>query len=995
MEYTEKQKHAINARGASILVSAAAGSGKTSVLTSRIVDLIAQGADIRRMLVATFTNAAAGEMKTRIARALSQLSQDRRVREQADFVFGANIGTFHSICSRIMRENYNLLGISPGFKILSDHETQILRRDSMEELLDDLYAKQDADFLRLVDRYVRRGNDDGIAEMVYRLHDFTTAKPDPTGWLSFASSLTFEEYLKNAGEDSAAIRDEYAHTMPDVVAIAEMTKIFGEIFSAKKKEKSAADYADLLHGALQVLKVRRYDFDYIFVDEYQDTNPVQEEIIRLLAGEDNLFMVGDIKQSIYKFNLADPDIFLQKAAAFKNPEFAGELVCMNENFRCAAPVVNAVNGIMEKVMSLDLGEIEYSADEQLICKNCDSGEVEVLLALTSHEVDKNIAEATLIADKICSIVGQKVLAGGIEKELKYGDIALLVRSRNDFVDAVKRVFYSRNIPLVFDLEEKRDIPELDLFVNVLRVIENAQQDVPLISALRSHAGGLDENGLASIRLIQKEGPFHLAAKRYAVEKTDDVAQKVRLFYEKLEYLRVCAVAEDFTDFIRLAADTFCFTDFMRCISGEKSESFSALLELCAELGESSGGSLYMVNRTLLSIKKREGSYARTKPVSGGDAVRLMTMHHAKGLEFPVVFLCSLQRQFVMRELFANAPIVIHSDLGILPNYVDEEKCISRPTAARNAAVARLKQEFKSEDLRILYVALTRAKQNLYLCGSIGDADKSFAKWDEYKTGKRAFLESGCMLDWVMGAIPPEVAVVVAEPKEESLHQKPALDMDALSRELIEAQYPPKEIFALPPREKVPAKLSVSEIKKQGRTVSIGIRAVADEGAITGAKLGTLVHAIMEHINFENDTALVAAQRLFVREIITLPERDAIADHAEMIDAFFETELAKRIRNSPKVIKETPFNLLVPANEVGYMSGIPVTVQGVLDLAFMEGGQWILVDYKTDRVQGDVEEYKQIYVKQLALYADALEKITGIPVSQRYLCFLRNNLQVIV
>ncbi len=995
MEYTETQKYAIWARNTNMLVSAAAGSGKTSVLTNRIVELIAEGADIRRMLIATFTNAAAAEMRTRIARELGRRAQDARLREQADFVFGASIGTFHSICSRIIRENFNLLGVSPGFKILPDREGQMLRQESMNDVLDDLYAAQDTDFLRLVDRYVRRGADDGIAATVFRLHDFAYAKPDPVGWLDFACELPYAEYAKNAGADSGAVRGEYEHTMPDVRTFAAITKTFGQVFAAKKREKNTLDYADLLHCALKALKVKRYNFDFIFVDEYQDTNPVQEEVVRLLAGENNLFMVGDIKQSIYKFNLADPEIFLRKAQDFKNPEFAGELVLMNENFRCAPPVVRAVNGIMERVMSPELGEIEYGGGEELICRNGDDGEVAVLLLETGKEADKNIGEASMIADKIQAIAGRKISAGGEEKEIRYGDIALLVRSRNDFVDAVKKVFYSRNIPLVFDLEEKRDIPELDLFVNVLRVIENPSQDVPLISVLRSYACGLTENGLAAIRLIHKEGPFYAAAKQYAGEHADETAQKLRAFYNKLEYLKICSVAEDYADFIRLVADSFAFFDYMRCIGGEKHQAFAALLNLCAQLGESLGGSLYSVNRALLNIKKTEGSYVKTKPASGADAVRLMTMHHAKGLEFPVVFLCNLNKQFVMRELHADVPVVIHSELGILPNYVDADQCVCRPTAARTAAVARLKAEFKSEDLRILYVAMTRAKNNLYLCGSVPDAARAHVKWTEYRTGKRAYLESNCMLDWVMGALPEEIPVAPGAPKEELLQKKPVLDLDALNRELLALSVPEKKIISLPTREKVPAKLSVSEIKKQGRETRVAIRAVTDENGITGAKLGTLVHAVMEHIAFGEDTALAAADRLLAREIITREERDAIAAHAEMIDAFFETELAGRIRRSPLVIRETPFNLLVPANELGYAGKIPVTVQGVLDLAFMEDGDWILVDYKTDRVYGDVEPYKQNYKKQLDLYANALQTITGIPVRERYLCFLRNNLQVSV
>ena len=326
-------------------------------------------------------------------------------------------------------------------------------------------------------------------------------------------------------------------------------------------------------------------------------------------------------------------------------------------------------------------------------------------------MDKNLSEAAAVADEIGGLIGKTLLIGGVEREIRYGDIALLVRSRNDFTDAVKKVFYSRNIPLVFDLEEKKELPELDLFVNVLRIIENSAQDVPLLSVLRSFAGGFDENELAAIRLFQPKGPFYAAAQEYAKLGSDGLAKKLEQFYGKIAILKTCAAGESFADFIGKTADMFDFNAYMLCISGDKREAFSKLKDLCAELGEARGGSLYLVNKSLLETKKRDGCYVKTKPAGGGDAVRLMTMHHSKGLEFPVVFLCSLQKQFNMRDLFVSAQIVIHSQMGVLPNYVDPEKCVCRPTLARNAAISKLKAEYKSEELRILYVAMTRAKKH--------------------------------------------------------------------------------------------------------------------------------------------------------------------------------------------------------------------------------------------------------------------------------------------
>jgi len=992
MEYTEKQKRAVEAGGRSVLVSAAAGSGKTSVLTGRIVSLILGGGDIRKMLVTTFTNAAAGEMKARIVRALMRHAEDKRMREQAELVGGASIGTFHSLCRRIIVENYDLLGISRGLRILDEKETQVLRAESMEELLDGLYEEGDADFLRVVSRYSKRGSDDQIAKMVYKLHDFSRAKPDPLGWLAFAAAVPYGTYCANAGGDSPEVKEEYDHTMPDVACLARITERFGEVFAARKAEKNGADYDDLLHMALRVLRLRAYDFDYIFVDEYQDTNPVQEEIIRRLAREDNLFMVGDIKQSIYKFNLADPEIFLQKAAEFRNTDFPGELLCMNENFRSAQKVVDAVNGIMERVMSPALGEIDYAPEERLICKTGAGGATEALLCEAVNAEDGNMKEAAMIADKIEEIISRP--AEGTDGTVKYGDITLLVRSRSDFSEAAKRVFQSRGIPLVFDLEERRDIPELDLFVNILRVVENPMQDVPLLSVLRAFV--LDDGELAALRIYKKEGPYFEAAGAYAQDMAGETAEKLKGFFEKIAYLKTCEAALSFRDFVEKAAEAFNFNVFMLCASGGKYEAFAALKDLCASLAGAFEGSLYLVNRALADLKKREGCYVKTKPASGADAVRLMTMHRAKGLEFPVVFCCNLHRQFNMRDLFANEQIIVHSKMGILPNFVDADRCVQRTTAAREAAVLKLKAEYKSEDLRVLYVSMTRARNMLFLCGCIKNAQKAFENWEAYKTGNKEYTEANCMLDWVMGALPDDVPFSVAEPAAQPIQKRSGLDIERLNAELMEEgrrEETHMDFISLPHRSKVPAKLSVSEIKKQESTLRVSMRPVRDESEITGAKLGTLVHAVMEHISFKEDTATAAAARLYAREIITDAERDAIEKNAAMIDAFFTTELAARIRRSQRIIKEMPFNLLVPAEEIGYESGLKVAVQGVLDLAFLEEGKWVLVDYKTDYVPGDVQEYKKIYEKQLDLYAKALRSITGITVAEKWLCFLRDNIQV--
>ncbi|MDL2238281.1 UvrD-helicase domain-containing protein, partial [Christensenellaceae bacterium OttesenSCG-928-K19] len=665
MKLTEKQHRAVHTDQSAVLVSAAAGSGKTSVLSQRVARLVACGGDIRNMLVVTFTNAAAAEMRRRIAGELYRMAVregDARLLMQSELVGAADVSTFHSFCARVVRENYNSADISPDFRILGDAERAALRNGTMRGLFDLLYERQDKDFLLLLRRHTTRANDAQLMQTVLRVYDVMMGKPDPYGWALVATEAEEGEYiawLKREREQSllaeledavalmrraAQVSVEYdeaqcakdeavicemedvlhcakahglvqarqmgckipalarqaheavkeqtkelrsearkrlkafyaeeegfeqtvagqlAHTRVDVRALMRVVALFDRLYGAKKREQNALDYEDLQHKALLVLKNNGAQYSekyrHIFVDEYQDTNPVQEEVIKALTGDNCLFMVGDVKQSIYKFRLADPGIFRQKAQEYGAGRQNGELILMNDNFRSTQGVIHAVNFLMDRVMSERLGEVCYDEGEMLAGVR-PGGEAKVLLCQVEQEeagddaeeleISADAAQADMIAQHILGVLEEAPGdGGGICPE----DIVVLVRSRSGLTSELKRALGGRGIPYSLAMEESKDLPEIELFVNLLRVVENPFQDVPLLSVMRSFVGAMDERDFAEIRLLKndRETPFYQAAMAYAADGAGGAAQKLIALLAKLDAWREKCSAMALGDFLRL------------------------------------------------------------------------------------------------------------------------------------------------------------------------------------------------------------------------------------------------------------------------------------------------------------------------------------------------------------------------------------------------------------------------------------------------------------
>lgn len=1111
MRLTDKQARAIKTQTKSVLVSAAAGSGKTSVLAKRVARLVEGGADIRTMLVMTFTNAAAAEMRQRIARELREeaLRQgEKRLYEQAEFVAVSDISTFHSFCGKVVRKNYAILGLSPTVRIMDAGEMNRMKTQTARELFDGLYEEEDGDFLRLVQRYTRRGDDRQLMEYLFRIYDHIMSKPEPFAWAERSEHKNNEEYIarlkaqydgnimehllrakrlmdasatlsgskypqqlaqdeacatllgeaysyardngvaalrknsvgmkipsitKGLGDEckkriqdlyaqarkelkQALAGDDYenfhvtagtelAHTQQDVCAMLALVRQFHEYYAECKSELNVLDYSDMEHFALRAFEdeeVRRMYADlyqYIFVDEYQDTNPVQESIIKAVSGDGNLFMVGDIKQSIYKFRLADPLIFKEKSQEFRAQAEGGELILMNDNFRSKSGVIDAVNGIMECVMCETLGEIRYDEGERLV-GSARGGKTEILLACEADDGEdetrsRHAVEAEMIARSI-----ERELAGevtdkktGAMRKAAFGDFAVLVRSRSDMIYLLKAELDRRGIPCSIDVEQARELKEIELFVNILRLVDNRRQDIPLLSVMRSFIGGMNEEEFARIRIgaDRDKEPFYESAQMYAAEKEDTLARKLRSFYEKLDYLKTCAQSLAMPEFLSLVATEFDFETYLACVpDGEmKRTAFSQFLGMAAQLCAAQGNSLYLLLRALHETKKRDGAYVKAAMAAGGaDCVHITTIHSSKGLEYPIVYVANLERRLTVQD-FKNR-MLIHSDYGLMMQYIDEQSLVRRSTIELELAKKQIRREYLSEELRVLYVAMTRAREKLFLAGSVGNLEKARHEW-AMMHDMGSYEDAKSMLDWIMAAnAGGQIPVRFAGDEEAGEKEKTTFDFDEYCNKMAKVE-DRAELLSAARQPDIPAKVSVSAVK-QSNAANIRRFLIPDlqpdDEEITGARLGTLVHSMMERVVLTGQDVREAALEMEARKLLTGQEREAVLAHTEWIEGFLKTSLYERIKTAGRVLKEQPFNLEVKAQSIGYEGEGSMMVQGILDLAFLED-KWVLVDYKTDRVtHNTVEQAAQGYAVQLELYARALEEITGIPVKEKYLYFLR-------
>ena len=1163
MNWTNAQNAAIYTTDTNVIVSAAAGSGKTAVLTERIVNLVRAGTDIDHFLVVTFTEAATTEMKRRIGKRLIACAQSeenpaaaQRLREQAGAADRANISTLHAFCLYILRRNFHRLGLDPAFSVADELMGSLLFRQAFEETAEAHYEKQDAGFFTLLNAF--DGSQDKLFIETARVKSFLEAQPAPAAWLQHAVAAyladeEFDEYpvrwrvIRGMLMDTAALTQRYANTRrlvpdsnqkicalideelaslralafcrdtadcaerlnavqfammkgfskseeaiknavaaardmvkrkisdlkemlatpaeqelarmrllaPAVAAFAAFVQAVLERYAALKRERTVVDYADMEHFALTALAhedVRtalKNRFRYILVDEYQDSSAIQECIIEQVRRESNLFLVGDVKQSIYSFRQAEPALFLAKMRDYTGEAAAsGTQVYLNTNFRSEQPVIDAVNELFSAIMTEQAAEMDYDENARLN-RPAHSGdipqEVAALIGAELHVIEKHAAaketpatnaepeeeeteaaeeneefaeakaareaaesledaeaEALIAAQRIHALMQTcRTTESGKPRALCYADFVVLLRSSRsrNAGEVWAKTLLEQGIPSYVQLTGGFfDAIEVHVFLNLLRVIDNRRQDIPLLSVLRLPLFGFDEDMLVRLR---KDCPAETLFESLCLcaEETGMLAMRVRAVFKLLQSWQTESRLLPLEEFLALVLEESGLYECMGTLTGAKQRqaNLDAVLMRAREYAARAGAC------DLWSFITYMDDAANTAKMGGAstaaaDVVRIMTIHKSKGLEFPVVILGGMGVQF--NKTAQSAPILCDRELGIGVRLTADG--VQRQTLLHKAIGVKQNEKSLAEEMRVLYVAMTRARERLILLGTKKNAQLAVSEARSEPVRPHTVARAKSSMDWLLPVFTKTPTVSV------SLHpvctkagevQLPPLDehggyaeMLAQLQERFAWKYPYAADTAIPSKMNVSALLHTHEVSLKDPP-----RFTAEKRMLTPAERGSALHVALSElapVDCPDEQVAAFVEREIGRMVMqgllggkqasSLPKRD--------MEWLLTSEIGKRMRTAERLERELEFSVEAPANTlIDVTSETPLLLQGVIDCCFLESGEWVVLDYKTDRVREGVsaEEAAEAHAAQLRLYAGALERLTGKNVKELLVVMIRS------
>ncbi|MFB4165881.1 helicase-exonuclease AddAB subunit AddA [Alteribacillus sp. JSM 102045] len=1200
--WTEDQWEAITGTGSNLLVSAAAGSGKTAVLVERIINKITdeeQPSDVDRLLIVTFTNAAAAEMKNRIAEALEREINKNpgslHLRRQLVLLNRAQISTLHSFCMSLIRKYYYKVNIDPQFRILDEIEGELMREEILDEVFEEQYSQENNDaFLDAADRFSGDKSDEGFRDVVRSLYRFSRAHPDSNDWLkkmAFYYELTEEQnledlvwvkeiwrdvkarvsssleslqkakslcqlengpapYLETLVEDEQLlnnlqeaehweqlyksfrevsfkrlktikksedvdetlktqvkdIRDKVKKEMNDIKTeafeqpphslledIKDMAApvqtlistviLFSDKYQSVKEEKGLVDFSDLEHICLNILREDdseavhecRYRFEEVLVDEYQDTNHTQEAILQTISNGYNLFLVGDVKQSVYRFRLAEPGLFLEKYKHFnRNEGNPGWKINLDQNFRSRKEVLSAANFIFKQLMDEKAGEVKYDEAAELKAGNKDYPEVgsrDPELAIinkgdpltestdqgtdeTEEDTETAQLEARWMAGKIKQLVKEKYQI--LDKETKqmrnitYRDIVILMRSM-PWASTIMEEFKKEGLPVYAELSGGYfQAVEINIMLSLLQVIDNPNQDIPLASVLRSPIVGMNEEELAQVRLMNKKSTFFEAVKETVKAGPDSIwKEKTLLFYEKLIVWRERARSESLSEFIWDLLQETGYYDFAGGLPGGKQRQANllALYDRARSYEKTSFRGLFRFLRFIERIQERGDDLGTARALGEQeDVIRLMTIHKSKGLEFPVVFIAGLNKQFNFQDLHRS--VLLHKELGIGAKWIDPDQRVLKESIPQLAIKKRIHRESTAEEMRVLYVAMTRAKEKLFLVATLNKAEKTLENWLEYSQHRKWLLpevdrlKAKSYADWIGPAVfrhhsakawhtedrsarnrevydyPSEWKITFVEHSELKEAEEDAQTVNAKMEQALKAKQPVQidsgrsEFIEKKLSWSYPYQASVKQRSKQ--TVSEYKREFQDEYSEPAfqagfhseyaerplfmqqknskpAERGTAIHTVMEHVPLDIPLSKERLQD-FIKELVEkelLNEEQAAMVEAKEILSFFFSPLGVRMKESPQVFREIPLSYGMKVNTQEDL----ILIQGAVDCVFRDkNGRLVLIDYKTDayesRFPGNTTRaavmMKERYQSQIDLYREALSSIWQEEIKEAYL-----------
>lgn len=1135
VKWTNEQLQAIQEKNSNILVAAAAGSGKTAVLVERIIHkIIDEQMDIDKILVVTFTNAAASEMRERILEAiykkLEENPENVHLQRQIILLNKASICTIHSFCLDVIHNHFYEIDLPSNFKIVDTAEIDLLKQEVLDDLFEQKYTENDKDFIELLENYTNYRGDEALQELVLKIYKFIQSSPFPIKWLQEKLELlkiedkdisqtiwgkliiqTVEDdiqesimqletvkskmalypemtkfyqkicedliilkdlqnynswdelYIKllnfnfskwpvdkkvtnDLKEDSKEIRDKVKKHIKEKTAkllscsqeqavkdlkiitpilekLANLVTEFTKNFAEKKKEKNCIDFNDIEHFALKILldennnptevaKKYKEKFEEIAIDEYQDSNLVQEAILTSISKGNNIFMVGDVKQSIYKFRQARPELFLQKYDEYKNKEEKTQednlKIQLFRNFRSRQNILNITNLVFESIMSKELGDINYNENEYLNyganypepeeIKNyagiaeldiIDLKEDESITAFEGEEdeeeqerVEDDVLEAKFVANKIQELLNSDYMVFDKKqgyRKIRPKDIVILLRATSNLSPIYEKELSDLELPVFSDTSGTYlDTVEIQTILSVLKIIDNPLQDIPLVVVLRSSICNFTDNDLITIRLTDRNCNFYEALIKTRLICDGDLKDKIESFLEKLEKWKSISQYMPLDEFIwQIYLDTGYYQYVGLLPNGAmRQANLKTLFEKAKQYEKASFKGLFNFIQFIDKLKKQNGDLASAKLIGENeDVIRIMSIHKSKGLEFPVVFLCNSHKKFNMQDL--NDNILLHQDIGFGPTIMDTTRKIKYSSIAKDAIKLKMKQETLSEEQRILYVALTRAKEKLYITGRSKDLTKyvqdknkilEMYESENIKLDAKLMKKANSYLDWIMYVyLFNQGRTITLKGESYKLSDIITLNVSnkkdllkALAKEEVVEQIDLKEKIEQILKNKseeenkkseqalkellewkydyivdttLPTKSSVTKIKQEKIKLEEMLKGIESEEVeykksytpkfmqedkkISSAEKGTLVHLCIQRLDEKKDYELKDIQNMILnlveKEIITQNEADAI--DVNLIYQYTKSQLFEELRQAKEVHKEQPFYINIPAKYV--------------------------------------------------------------------------------
>lgn len=1160
---TASQSAAVKDRGGALLVSAAAGSGKTKVLVDRLLGYLCQeGCNIDDFLVITYTNAAAAELRLKIAQAISrQLAKEpenRHLQRQMNRIYLAEISTVHAFCANLLRSYAHRLDIPADFRIAEESEAKALQAKVLENLLEQGYETQDADFLTMVEAFGYGRNDQQLSDAIMMAYDAMRCRPDMERWCTETISALdlsqytdvgqtpwgayilreFHEFLhgqirqmssaitqmqydpavekaygqvfknnleqlrqllacetwdqvyemrqssfgrlgavrnpedvrlkervsavrKRCWEDlkrwqglfyapSAALLEDLNAVTPGTQALLRFAQRFEKAYSREKQRRRMLDFSDLEHLSIQLLTdhytgkpteiareiANRYK--EILVDEYQDSNQVQEVIFEAISKDgQNRFMVGDVKQSIYRFRLADPTLFLKKYETYPELEKAipggPRKILLSENFRSRPEILDACNSVFRLIMRRQVGDLDYGEAESLRPGDrpfppLPQTAVELHCLTNSDDTDKQDKrnlEAEFVAQRISRMLQEKTLItdGEGTRPVRPGDITILMRSVSSNASVYLDALHRHGVPVVCNRGGSLlDTTEVQVLVAMLQVIDNPHQDVPLLSVLASPVFAVSPEDLAQIRRENRLDDCYTA-----MQAEPD---RYGSFFSVLQQLRQEAL---WVPIHQLIDRVFQLTG-MEHVFASMADGVQRRNNLLAFRGtavsfEATGCRTLPQFLSYLQELELGGGQLPVPQSSGQDAVTILSMHKSKGLEYPIVFLCDLSRQFNMQDL--RDAILVDDQLAVGCNRLDRQRFVRYPTLAKKSIERKKKKEAISEELRILYVAMTRPKDMLVMTYYSKHLQRELENLNSQLTmplsdelcasvnnpGKWILLAALCRTEageLFQLAGDNDVSQVSEIPWLIRLHDlaQERDDGAAMAETAAEKPVEPEDgdllgMFAEPPVRSstatLPSKVTATQLK--GRFMD----QEAAEGAVelhqamafrfrkpdflrrglTPTEKGTATHLFLQFADYAHCTTATGVEeqlhRLVLHEFLTAEQAEAV-DTASVL-RLFTSPLGKWLLEAKELHREFKFSLMVDGGKLdAQAAGEKVMLQGVVDCFVVEPDGITIVDFKTDRVFGNLEERAAYYSPQLEAYSEALSRIYEMPVKRKLLYF---------